>query len=112
MFDEPEEKPEPHPIDPVQRAKEKTDELRVHAELVAVFEGIRKFDAQVRAGLDPQIARDAQKTMGKLDRMKVPDAPVINEEGMPQAASLLDVPTTHDLSTNDYHVYHRPGETM
>ena len=37
---------------------------------------------------------------------------MINEEAMPQAAELLDYPQTKELSTNDYHVYRRPGEVM
>jgi hypothetical protein len=112
MFDEPEEQPESHVADPAVRAKEKADEFRMHAELAAVFEGVRKFGAQVRSTLDPTIARDAQKTIGKLEKSKLADMPVIKEDAIPEAAALLDLPNTNDLPTNDYHVYHRPGEVM
>ena len=58
MFDEPEEQEQPaeRPADPAQRAKEKSEEFRMHAELAAVFEGCRKFDAELRPGLDPELA--------------------------------------------------------
>ena len=52
MFDEPEERPDETARDPAARAREKSDEFRMHAELAAVFEGPRKFDAALRADLD------------------------------------------------------------
>ena len=62
MFDEPNEEPMERSFDPADRAREKSDEFRMHAELVAVFEGCRKFDAEIRAGLDAQqLARMARR---------------------------------------------------
>jgi hypothetical protein len=113
MFeDEPDEREAERPSDPVTRAREKADEFRMHAELAAVFEGARKFDAQIRSGLSIDIARDIQRTIARLEKSKVPDTPVIDPASAPEAARLLDLPTTGDLSTNDYHIHRRPGETM
>src|SRR3954467_10485013 len=112
MFEEPDEAVPERPIKPADRAKEKGDEFRMHAELAAVFEGNRKFDAQVLTDLDPDIARESQKTIGKLDKAKISDTPVIDEKSMPLAAELLNLPRTKNLSTNDYHIYRRPGEVM
>lgn len=112
MFDEPEETPDEPIIDPAQRAKDRSDEFRMHAELCAVFEGTRKFEAQILPDLSPELARDLQKTIGKLEKLKLPETPVISPDGMADAARLLDLPHAAGISTNDYHVYHRPGETM
>ncbi|HEX3358546.1 MAG TPA: hypothetical protein VHS31_16345, partial [Tepidisphaeraceae bacterium] len=75
MFDEPSESPESRPVDPAQRAKDKTDEFRMHAELAAIFEGNRKFEARILPTLDAQIARDCQKIIGKLEKAKVEATP-------------------------------------
>ena len=112
MFDEPTASPDPHPLDPKQRAAEKSDEFRMHAELVAVFEGVRKFGAQIRPNLDPELARHVQRTIGMLAKSRLPDTPVIKEEAMPQAAELLEIPATREIATNDYYLYRRPGEVM
>ena len=109
---EPNEEPAERPLKPTDRAKEKADELRMHAELAAVFEGNRKFDAEVRADFDAQLARDVQKTIGRLEKAKTPDSPVLPDPSAPDAAALLGFPKSHDLATNDYHVYRRPGEVM
>src|SRR5262245_52921566 len=112
MFDEPEETREDRPFDPVERAKARSDEFRMHAELCAIFEGVRKFDAQIRPNLDPEVARESQKTIARLEKARLPDTPVIPPESVPLAAQLLDVPNTEEIPTNDYHVYRRPGEVM
>jgi hypothetical protein len=114
MFDEPnsDEGPVEHSFSPADRAREKSDEFRMHAELAAVFEGNRKFDAEFRPGLDPQIARDVQRGMGKLEKAKAADSPVLPEPAAADAAALLTLPATRDLSTNNYHIHRRPGETM
>src|SRR5688500_10734812 len=109
---EPDEEPTERPSTPADRAKEKSDELRMHAELAAVFEGNRKFDAELRTNLDATLARDIQKTIGRLEKAKSPDSPVLPEASAADAAALLDFPRAHDLPTNDYHVYRRPGEVM
>ncbi|HEY8748524.1 MAG TPA: hypothetical protein VIM11_11160 [Tepidisphaeraceae bacterium] len=112
MFNEPEEDPAEVALDPAGRAKEKSDELRMHAELAAVFEGPRKFDAQIEAGLNPDTAREIQRTMARLEKAKIPETPVIAEGSMDAALAILRMPTTSHLTTNDYHIYRRPGEVM
>src|SRR5439155_7843185 len=54
------ESPSERALDPTLRAREKFDELRTHAELVAIFEGHRKFDAELRPDLNRDLARDLQ----------------------------------------------------
>src|SRR4051794_1014643 len=103
MFEEPEEDSQQRPFNPAERAIAKSDEFRMHAELCAIFEGHRKFDAHIVANLDPQIARDTQKTMGRLEKTRLADTPIVNEEAIPDAAQLLDLPGARGLSTNDYH---------
>lgn len=112
MFDEPIEDPSERSFDPADRAREKSDEFRMHAELAAVFEGHRKFDSQTVPGLDPQLARDIQRGIGRLEKAKSPDSPVLPEPSAAEASGLLDFPKTSDLSTNDYHIHRRPGEVM
>ena len=112
MFDEPEENPTERSFDPQVRAKDKFDEFRMHAELAAVFEGRRKFDAEIRTDLDPEIARDVQRTIAKLEKSRLADMPVIDPASAPEAIRLLKLPETAELPTNDYHIHRRPGETM
>jgi hypothetical protein len=112
MFDEPTEDPTERTFNPADQAREKSDEFRMHAELAAVFEGPRKFDAQLLPGLDPQIARDIQRGMGRLEKAKSADSPVLPGPSAADAAGLLSLPTTRGLSTNDYHIHRRPGEVM
>jgi hypothetical protein len=112
MYEEPEESPQPRRFDPKERAQAKSDEFRMHAELAAVFEGPRKFDARILPGLDADIAREAQRTIGRLEKAKMPDTPVIKPQSTSLAAELLDLPNTKEISTNDYHIHRRPGEVM
>src|SRR5437764_1480861 len=113
MFeDDSEEHHDERPLSAADRAKDKSDEFRMHAELAAIFEAHRKFDAQLLAKLDPEIARNAQKTIARLEKGKLPDTPVIDEKLMPDAAQLLNLSNIKNLSTNDYHIYRRPGEIM
>jgi hypothetical protein len=113
MFDEPTESPEESPLDPKVRAKDKSDEFRMHAELFAVFEGTRKFDARILPDLNADVARDIQRTIGTLEKAKEGEHPVlIQENARIEAARLLDLPADKNLSTNDYHVHRRPGEVM
>lgn len=112
MFDEPQEDPTERSFDPKARAQEKADEFRMHAELFAVFEGGRKFDAQLLPGLEMQVARDVQRAMAKLEKSKMPGSPVLPETSLIDAAAVLNLPTTGNLSTNDYHIHRRPGEVM
>lgn len=112
MFDEPEESPSERPVDPADRAREKFDEFRMHAELAAVFEAHRKFDARIRAKLDPEIARDVQRSIARLEKARPPDSPLLPEPSAPDAVGVLSLPQTRDLSANDYHIHRRPGEVM
>jgi hypothetical protein len=118
MFDEPEdndrgdENAAERAADPAERAKEKFDEFRMHAELAAVFEGKRKFDAALRAGLDADIARDVQRTIAWLEKAKTADIPLLPPDSTADAIRLLTLPATADLPTNDYHIHRRPGEVM
>ena len=118
MFEEPDENQRDENADeqaanPATRAKEKFDEFRMHAELAAVFEGKRKFDAELRTGLDFDIARDIQRTIARLEKSKAADTPLLIEPAaVADAARLLNLPATNDLTTNDYHIHRRPGEVM
>jgi hypothetical protein len=112
MFDEPTEEPTERPRDPADQAREKADELRVHAQLAAVFEGPRKFDAHVLPGLDPDMARDIQRNIGRLEKAKSTDSPILPDTSAADAAALLNLFKTADLSPNDYHIHRRPGEVM
>jgi len=112
MFDEPNEEPAERSFDPADRAREKSDEFRMHAELAAVFEGCRKFDAGLYPGLDIEIARDVQRTMARLEKSKEANSPVLPAASAAEAAALLDLYKTRELSTNDYHIHRRPGEVM
>jgi hypothetical protein len=117
MFDEPDEpgeQPTERATDPAKRAKEKSDELSMYAVLAAVFEGVRKLDARLLPGLDAAVARDVQRAVAKLEKSQSSDSPVIPEASTADAAALLAMPANAaaDLSTNDYHIHRRPGETM
>jgi hypothetical protein len=115
MFVEPEDddgRSAERAMTPAERAREKADEFRMHAELVAVFEGVRKFDAEIRAGLGADAARDVQRGMARLEKAKVADSPLLAPEVFDDAAKLLMLPAERDLSTNDYHIHRRPGEAM
>jgi hypothetical protein len=112
MFDEHNESPTENPLDPKDRAKDKSDEFRMHAELAAVFEAVRKFDAQIIPGLNPDVAREIQRSMAKLEKNKLPDTPVVSDEFSAEARNVLSAFKKHELSTNDYHIHRRPGEVM
>ena len=111
MFDEPSESPQERTIDPGQRAKDKSDEFRVHAEVCAVFEGPRKFEAQILR-LDDETARDIQKRMARLEKSKSADSPILRADSTAEAAALLTHSEKTGLSTNDYYISRRPGEVM
>jgi hypothetical protein len=110
--DQHDEEPAERTSDPATRAKEKSDEFRMHAELAAVFEGPRKFDAQLLPNLDAGLAREIQRAVAKLEKAKTPDSPVLPAESAPDASHLLTLCDAKNLSTSDYHVHRRPGEVM
>jgi hypothetical protein len=112
MFDEPNEPPAERPSDPVDRAKEKFEEFRMHAEFAAVYEGPRKFEAQLRLALDPDLARDIQQRIARLAKSRTAPSPILPPPSVPEAAALLNFPKSHELPTNDYHIHRRPGEVM
>jgi hypothetical protein len=112
MFDEPSEDPSEPSASPADRAKEKTTEFAMHAELAAVFEGPRKFDARIIPGFNADLAREIQRGMAKLEKSKTPDIPILPEQSIADAATLLNFAAAHGVSTNDYHIHRRPGETM
>ena len=71
MFDdEANEHPDELPPHPAERAREKSDEFRMHAERAAVFEGNRKFDAQLLPTADSQLIWDVQRRIAKLEKSK------------------------------------------
>ncbi|MCS7033387.1 MAG: hypothetical protein NZ561_05250 [Phycisphaerae bacterium] len=111
MFEDTPEPPDQVPFDPVLRAREKSDEFRMHAERCAVFEGLHKFDARLRP-LDSDMARDVQQSIGRLEKRKTPDSPILPPDASASAMALLSLCDSPDLSDNDYHVHRRPGEVM
>jgi hypothetical protein len=111
MFDEPGEARDEQAPDPAARAKEKADEFRMHAELFAVFEGTRKFEAQILPA-DADLAREVQRTIGRIEKSKSQDHPILLPPAAAEAAALLNMPAGRGVSTNDYHAYRRPGEVM
>jgi hypothetical protein len=112
MFDEPEEEKPQRPIDPQTRAREKFDEFRMHAELAAVFEGKRKFDAAILDDLPLDLAREIQRSVAKLEKSREAETPVVSPDQAGLARSVLRMPVDRTLSTNDYHIARRPGETL
>ncbi len=112
MFDEPHDVPSERHADPAMRAREKADELRMHAEIAAAMEGARKFDAQLRTGLDYAAARDVQARFARLARARSPESPVLPAGAVADAAAMLDLHATLGLALHDYHVHRRPGELI
>lgn len=114
MFDEANEKDNSaeDASDPKVRAMEKAGFFRLHAELAAVFEATRKFEAQIHPKFDPALARDIQRKIGKLDKSRAPEHPILPPEVLTDAIEVLSLAEKEGLSTNDYHVAQRPGEVM
>jgi len=112
MFDDPSESPTERSITPADRAREKADEFRMHAELAAVFEAPRKFGAQVLSDLGAEVARDLQRTIGKVEKARLTETPVLPPDAWPDASTVLAIPKAKELSTQDYHIHRRPGEVM
>ncbi len=108
------DEPTPPDADPkaIARAKEKADELRMHAELAAVYEGVRKFDAVVYPDLPADLAMTLQRTIGKLGKSRLSQTPILPPEFNDDAAALLKFHETHALSTNNYHLNRRPGQVV
>jgi len=114
MFDEPNEEDAPteKAQSPKQRAAEKAETIRMHAELCAVLEGVRKFDASLRPGLDAELARNIQRTIGRLEKAKSPESPLLKPDSAAQVLAMLSCCDGEGVGTNDYHIHCRPGEVM
>jgi hypothetical protein len=112
MFDDPDESRAETANDAAQRATEKLAELRMYAELAAIYEGPRKFGADIRPDLPGDPARFLQKSLAKLARSKVEHTCLIAEAETPLADDVLTHYRSIGLSTGDYHCYTRPGEVM
>ena len=115
MFEDPEDSKDDTAANPDTRLGEKIAELRIHAELCAVFEGIQKFDANLDTSLDGELTRSIQKAILKLTSSKMKDSPVLDpqKDGVYDLAwDLLNKSDELDISTSDYHVYRRPGEVI
>lgn len=112
MADDDDNAPAEKADDPDQRLREKAGELRMHAELAAVFEGCRKFEAELRVGLDADVARQVQRAMALADKSRQGNSPLVSGDAVAGAVDVLRMPDYAGPSTNDYHVYRRPGELM
>ena len=112
MYEDPDSEPTENASSPKDRAIEHADRFRMHAELAAVFEGPRKFDATVEPHLDADTAKDIQRTIGKLEKSRETDSPLIPETSADDARAILAWPAAHSLSTSDYHLHRRPGEVL
>ncbi len=110
MYEDPEETPSEDAADALTRAKDKFDEFRMHAEFAAVFEGPRKFEAELLPDFDATIARDIQKTVAKLEKNREPDTPVLKPEVADEARRILKLSDENKLSTNDYHIHRGTGD--
>ncbi len=97
------------PVQPAQRARERIDEIRMYAELGAIYEGTHKFDADIRP-LSGNTAREFQQGVAKLARQKVENSSLIHPESTSDALGLLK--RAVDLGTNDYHLARKPGEVI
>ena len=112
MYEDPESEPTEKASSPKARAAEHADRFRMHAELAAVFEGPRKFDAAIDAHLDADMAREIQRAIGKLEKSREADSPLIPETSANDARTILTWPSRHSLATSDYHIHRRPGEVL
>lgn len=112
MYDDPDERKDDKASGPETRLKEKLDQLRIHADLCAIFEGTRKFDAQVKTDVDSNLVRDVQQIVAKLEKSKKPGKPFLTPARALGAATLFASLEEQGVSTSDYHVYRRPAEVM
>lgn len=115
MYDDDDNKKGEEASSGAQRAKEKGEALRQHAEIAAIFEGPRKFDAELH-DLKATLARDVQQRLAKLAKAKQAGShqlgAILPPDLFDEAAHLLDLHETEELPTSDYHIYRRPGEVM
>ncbi len=109
MFED--EKPV-RPASPKERLDTKLEPIRIHSELAAVFEAVRKFGVRIVPGLDMEVVRDVQQTTARLEKTKTPGKPFLEPTPRLGAISLFEYLAGSGLSTGDYHIHRRPGETM
>jgi hypothetical protein len=83
------------------RAHEAVNQFRLHAEIAAIFEGTRKFDAAIRPDLSADVAREIQRAMAKLEKSLEPNIPIIPPIQNAIAADALNAHHSYDLPTND-----------
>ncbi len=112
MYDDSDDRKDDNASAPKVRLAEKLDELRIHADLCAIFEGPRKFDAKLITGVDADLIRDVQQIIAKLDKSKQPGKPFLTPARALGATTLFDSLQEQGVSTSDYHLYRRPGEVM
>lgn len=112
MFDDSHEARDDTGHDPTTRLREKLAELRMLAELAAVFEGPRKFNATLRPNLSFEHARQFQQAIARLEKSKQAGVPVLPPDKWPDATALLQLPEQLGLAPGDYHLHRRPGEVM
>lgn len=98
--------------DPEQAAKDKLEELRMYAELAAVFEGPRKFDQAFRRDLPLDLAQRLQRGLLTLERARPGQSQLIPAEHISLARELLAAHDTAGLTCGDYHAAVRPGQVL
>lgn len=112
MLDDPNERRDDTAGDPAKRLAEKLADLRMLAELAAIFEGPRKFQSRVSTDLSIEQARKVQRDIALLERGKKPGVPVLPAAKQPEAIALLERVEELQLAPGDYHLHRRPGEVM
>lgn len=98
--------------DPEQAAKDKLEELRMYAELAAVFEGPRKFDHAFRRDLPLDLAQRLQRGLLTLERDRPDQRQILPDEHIPLARQLLSANDAARLTYGDYHASVRPGQVL
>lgn len=112
MFDEPDQRRDDTASDPKKRLDEKLAELRMLAELAAIFEGPRKFRSKLLPTLAIEHAREIQRAVAVLERRKKPGVPILPPDEWTDAEALLKRIAELLPSPGDYHLHRRPGEVM
>lgn len=110
MFDDPDDASQSRRVGPEQAAAEKLEELRMYAELAAVFEGTARFGHAVRHDLPARVARQLQRGMVTLERARDGSVQLIPPEQVPLAHELLRLHRLEQLTLCDYHGCGESGE--
>ena len=112
MFDDDADEAPARRTDPEQAARDKLEELRMYAELAAVFEGPRKFDHDLRRDLPSDLAQRLQRGMLTLERARPNQVQILPDEQVPLARELLSANDPAGLTCGDYHACVRPGQVV